>query len=124
MIHLARLSRTLFWLAMLLAYTLAIVPGNPGIVSNDKGNHALAFSALGLLARIGWPGTAGWKQAVALTAFGGFIELSQAMPFIGRDASWADLAADAIFTVAGIALGRVGLALIAARPHASGDDRP
>jgi VanZ family protein len=37
-----------------------------------------------------------------MTAFGGFIELSQAVPFIHRDAEWDDWFADIFATVIGL----------------------
>lgn len=119
------LARLLFVWAMLLAFTLAMLPGDPGVSSNDKGNHALAFSTLGFLARLGWPRGPLWKQALALIGFGALIEVCQAIPFVHRDASWGDLAADAIFTVAGLAAGILADAVItAAVRRASGGDRP
>ncbi|MEO8306852.1 MAG: VanZ family protein [Pseudomonadota bacterium] len=46
---------------------------------------------------------------VALTAFGGLIELAQEAMQMGRHAEWADLLADFIGTVVGVALAATAL---------------
>ena len=47
---------------------------------------------------------------VALAAFGGLIELAQAAMHLGRHAEWADLLADVVGSIAGIALAATPLA--------------
>ncbi len=73
---------------------LALWPTPPEALSTgwDKTNHLLAFVTLGLLARWGWVSPWRWP---ALLAFGALIELLQAQ-LPPRQASWADLAADAL----------------------------
>lgn len=106
------LARLLFAGASGFAYVCALLPGDPSIVASDKGNHAIAFATLGLLARLGWPSARWWVLVVVLAAFGGAIELSQALPFIHRDASWADLGADIVATLGGVLLGAAMLAML------------
>lgn len=109
-IHL--LARIAFWCAAMFAYVCAILPGNPGIVSYDKGNHLIAFGTLAILGRVGWERSGAQRIAVVLIAFGGLIELSQALPEVHRDASWADLAADTVAVVLGLAVGALLLRVI------------
>lgn len=73
---------------------LALMPAPPDALSTgwDKANHLLAFAVLGMLARWGWHSHWRWP---ALLAFGAAIELLQAQA-PPREASWADLGADAL----------------------------
>lgn len=81
----------------------------------DKANHLLAFIALAVAGRFGFPGQGPrlLAPAAALLAFGALIEVVQTgVP--GRSAEWADLLAD----LAGIAAGTL-LATLALRNAAS-----
>ena len=97
----------------LLALTLMAVVGalafspNPAPMVDtgwDKLNHLLAFVALGMSARLGFPGGIRWAALLAagLLAYGGAIELLQPM-VSGHVGEWADLLADALGIAAGIA---------------------
>lgn len=101
--------RILFWLAALFAYVCAVIPERPEIVGYDKGNHILAFFTLGCLARLGWSRRNAFWIALALLGFGGFIEVSQSLPMIGRDPEWGDVLADGIGIAGGMALGQLAL---------------
>ena len=97
-----RLWRAVFVLTVLaiLVLALAPMPPSPRSVPNaDKVQHAFAFFVLWVMgARTGW-----WRTlalAGMLLALGALIELAQGLTGY-RDASWPDLAADAV----GIALG-------------------
>lgn len=76
----------------------------------DKANHLLAFATLGALASLGWRSAWSW---VCLLAFGGAIELLQALT-PAREASWADLGADAL----GLALAALLLGVVRRRARA------
>jgi VanZ family protein len=93
-----------FWACLLGAYTLAILPGGgvPSPFHWDKLNHMLAFFTVTALCRLAYPRLRVLTIALAMAAFGGFIEMSQAVPFIHRDAEWADWFADCV--AAGIGL--------------------
>ncbi|WP_174275380.1 teicoplanin resistance protein VanZ [Sphingomonas bacterium] len=97
--------RLLFWAAAIFAYVCAIAPRHVGVVAYDKGNHVLAFFALGCLAKLGWPRRQALWIALALAGFGGFIEISQSMPIFHRDPEWDDLFADCVGIAGGMALG-------------------
>ena len=69
----------------------------------DKVKHVLAFGCLAGAAALGWPAglSTGLRIACALLLYGAFIEVVQS--FIpGRDASWLDLAADAVGIATGL----------------------
>ena len=108
---LRRLFVIAFWLAALFAYVEAIIPAQDQIELSawDKLNHMAAFFTVTFLARAAYPRIAVFRLFVMMAAFGAFIELSQALPVIRRDAEWDDWFADLIATVA---------ALVAAWPFA------
>lgn len=106
-----RLARIAFWGAGVAAYILALLPGDPHVFHYDKFNHMLAFAVLAILGRLGHSHSRALVIAIGLIAFGGLIELSQALPAIHRDASWADLGADAIATLGGLLVGTALLGL-------------
>ncbi len=95
--------RLLFGLCALTVLVLALLPPSvPEPTTGwDKANHMLAFGMLAILGTRAWPGRA-WHVVAGLMAYGALIEVLQSMTTY-RDASWADLLADAI----GIALGLV-----------------
>ncbi|WP_280151181.1 VanZ family protein [Piscinibacter sp. XHJ-5] len=109
------------WRAVLCALLvavlwLALTPDSQPVTGTgwDKANHLLAFVALAIAGRFGFPGRASRSLmlAGALLAFGGLIEVLQAsVP--GRSAEWADVLAD----LAGIATGTLiaAMALRSAR---------
>ncbi|MDB5458223.1 MAG: hypothetical protein JWP92_3808 [Caulobacter sp.] len=92
----------LFLFACLVSLWGALSPGDatPGLLPWDKAQHFLVFYVLAGMASLALPASRLWRLGLAVLAFGGLIELLQALPIIHRDAEWADLAADA----AGIAL--------------------
>jgi len=103
-----RLWRVLFVMMTMAVCYLAIVPAPPTLDTGwDKSNHLLAFGALAFAASLsGTPG-ARWQAtaALGLLAFGGLIEaLQAALPL--RQASLADLLADALGIVVGLTLAR------------------
>jgi hypothetical protein len=91
-----RLLAPLLWLTAIGVYILAVLPGGrgPQVFAWDKLNHAAAFLVLTLLATLAHPRASALRIAFALAAFGGFIELSQAIPAVHRDASFNDWFAD------------------------------
>jgi len=102
--RLAFLVRVALWSAVAVAYVAAIVPGRdaPSLGWTDKVDHMAAFFTISLLAGLAYPRLPALRLLAIVSAFGAFIELSQAMPFIGRDAEWADWAADTVATGVGL----------------------
>jgi VanZ family protein len=98
------------WRALLLLLTAITSwfafmpsPAGPGLPQADKVNHLLAFGALAGTAAFAWAPS--WRTtmrtAAGLLLYGGFIEVVQStLPT--RQASWADLLADAAGIAAGL----------------------
>lgn len=106
------LARIAFWGAGILSYVAAILPRAPSLGHGDKLDHIAAFGTLAVLGRLGWSRRRASGIGLALVGFGALIELSQAMPMIGRDASWYDLLADTIAVLLGLAIGQILLLAI------------
>jgi len=93
-----RALRLLFWAAALFALVMALIPhplvlpGNP----NDKLQHIGAFTTLGLLGSLAYPDMRPVRLIVALSLFGAFIEVAQAIPALHRDCDPLDWVADTI----------------------------
>jgi len=98
---LRRLFVTAFWGALLFAYVDAIIPGKDAISLSawDKLNHMIAFFTITFLARAAYPKIPVFRLFLMMAGFGAFIELSQAIPFIHRDAEWDDWFADMMATL-------------------------
>jgi VanZ family protein len=81
------------------AFTLwrALLPGDDsvGLIPWDKAKHFIVFYVLTSLAVVALPASRFWRIGAVLLAFGGLIEILQALPVIGRDASAGDILADA-----------------------------
>lgn len=73
----------------------------------DKGLHFTAFYALAVMGAVAYPQLKLRWIGAGLLAFGFGIEVLQKLPFVDRDASWADFLADG----AGIAFGLAPIAL-------------
>lgn len=103
---LRRLFVIAFWGALLFAYVEAILPARESMHLTwwDKLDHMTAFFVITFLARAAYPHVPVVRLFVMLAGFGGFIELSQALPFIHRDAEWNDWFADITAIVVGLIL--------------------
>ena len=99
-----RIPRMIFFVTLIGTLIAAFMPAAdaPTLGASDKLNHIAAFVTLSLLAAWAWPRVRLWWIAVAMSATGGLIEAVQAIPFIARDAEWADWYADTF--AAGVAL--------------------
>ncbi len=105
-----RAWRGLFAVALVAVFVLSLLPVPEGLMVfhwQDKLEHALAFAGLGVLASAAQFGSRP-LQAFALLAYGGLIELVQAMTphRMGDPADWL---ADAV---------GIGVAMIALRAWA------
>lgn len=91
-----RIVRGVFFAAAAFALVMALLPKPPSLPLSpgDKVLHMLAFATLGALAAIGWHKAPVLWLFGGLAAFGGFIEIAQAIPMLHRDAQWSDWFAD------------------------------
>lgn len=110
MFRIQRLFTIAFWAAALFAYLAAVLPQQeaPSFSSSDKVEHVVAFFTLAVLSRFAHPRWSFLLLAALLGGFGAFIEFSQMIPALHRDASiydwYADMAAVAVgLLVAGFA---------------------
>lgn len=90
--------RVLFWAALLAALARALWPDpftEPYVGHWDKVTHGAGCFVLTLLAGLAYPHRTLRLLGLGILAFGVLVEALQAIPVIGRDASWLDLAADA-----------------------------
>jgi VanZ family protein len=93
---LERLSRWLFWPALLCAFVMAILPHPPQLPGEptDKVQHIAAFATLTLLAGLGYPRLRPLVLLASLVAFGALIEFVQAIPALHRSSDVMDWLAD------------------------------
>jgi VanZ family protein len=100
--HLRLAVRLAFFgcLAGVLFVALNPHPFQAVAITNDKGQHFIAFLVLSGLGKLAWPSVV-WGVAIALVAVGGTIEVLQGTPLIGRDMSFLDWVADSVGVVVG-----------------------
>ncbi len=98
------LRRLLFWCALLGVSFLALLPP-PHVIHltpSDKIDHLFAFLVLAALALFAYPRRPAVMLGIGLIAFGGFLELAQAISFVHRDASLNDWLVDIVGACVGI----------------------
>jgi len=90
-----RLVFIVFLAAAAFALAKALLPGDDttGLIPWDKAKHFIVFYVLSILASLALPQSRLHRIGLVILAFGGAIEILQG--FVGRDASWFDLFADA-----------------------------
>jgi len=90
-----RLVFIVFLTASAYALARALLPDDDsaGLIPWDKAKHFIVFYVLSVLASLALPQSRLHRIGLVILAFGGAIELLQAL--VGRDASWLDLFADA-----------------------------
>ena len=90
---------------MVFTFVAAVMPPRdaPSLFPWDKAEHFAAFYTLTLLAIAAFPRRNLFIIAVLLSAFGGGIELVQALPMVGRDCDVWDWVADTIAVIAALA---------------------
>jgi len=103
--------RLILAVTMAGTFIAAVLPAAeaPMISPSDKINHMIAFVVLTILAAWAYPRAHLFLLIAAMAAVGGAVELVQAIPFIGRDAEWADWRADVLaagVTLIVVAVGR------------------
>lgn len=103
-----RLAATAFWLALVFAVVMALLPKPPQLPGDDLGDkfhHILAFATLSALAAVAFPKADRWRVVERLSFLGAMIEVAQSIPALHRDCDIRDWLADtlAILVVTGIA---------------------
>lgn len=90
------LARLVFWLALIFAVTMALLPKPPELMGDvgDKNQHMLAFSCLTVLASIGYFAAPPLRIAERLSFVGALIEVLQSIPALHRDCQILDWVAD------------------------------
>lgn len=96
----------LFWVAMLFALVMALIPLPPQLpgTPSDKVQHIVAFAVLAGLARWAYPGASAARLLISLSAFGAAIEVAQAIPALNRDSDPVDWIADTLASAAVLGL--------------------
>jgi hypothetical protein len=102
---LLRGAQFVFFATLLFTFVAAVMPPHqaPQLFPWDKAEHFAAFYTLTLLAMAAFPRRSLAAIAVLLSAFGGGIELVQALPIVNRDCDVWDWAADTIAILAALA---------------------
>lgn len=103
-----RLARIAFWLAFLIAVTLAVLPKPPELPIDrfgDRFAHMFAFSVLAALGSAAFPQTSIWRVAMRLSFLGAILEVVQSIPALHRASDIFDWIADtfAVLMVTAIA---------------------
>jgi VanZ family protein len=90
------LARVAFWIALIFAVTMALVPKPPPVLGEvgDKYQHMLAFACLTVLASAGYPSAPALRIAERLSFVGALIEVAQSIPILQRDCQIMDWVAD------------------------------
>lgn len=90
------LLRTAFWIALIFAVTMALLPKPPAVMGEmgDKYQHMLAFAFLTVLASAGYPRARPLRVAERLSFVGALIEVLQSIPALHRDCQIMDWVAD------------------------------
>jgi VanZ family protein len=90
------LLRTAFWIALIFAVTMALLPKPPAVMGDmgDKYQHMLAFACLTILASAGYPSARPLRIAERLSFVGALIEVLQSIPQLHRDCQIMDWVAD------------------------------
>lgn len=93
---LTTLARPAFWIALLFAVTMALLPHPPAVAGDlgDKYQHMLAFGTLTILAVAGHPRADLLRIGERLSFLGAMIEVLQSIPALHRDCDIWDWVAD------------------------------
>jgi len=116
--RLIRAAKVLFWLALIFAFVMAVLPKPPKTPLDqlgDKFMHVLAFVTLAGLGMLGWGRAAQWRIVERLCFLGAVIEVVQSVPWLNRTCDLRDWLADCLAIVLTVLV--AGLVL----PHKPGD---
>lgn len=116
MLHGAARVLAILFVLIIVHESLQPVSAAPNVTHFDKIMHLVAYGALGVVFKLGWPRVNSYVLAAGLIALGGAVELAQGFMAAGRTASLADGVANAI----GVLLG-IGFAMIVLRVMRRGE---
>lgn len=91
--------RVLFWLALIFAVVMAVLPKPPKLPTDylgDKFAHIMAFATLAGLGTLGFGRALRWRVAERLCFLGAAIEVVQSIAWLNRDSDIVDWIADMI----------------------------
>jgi VanZ family protein len=100
--RLIRAAKVLFWLALIFAFVMAVLPKPPKTPLDqlgDKFMHMLAFATLAGLATAGYGREARWMIVERLFFLGAAIEVVQSVPALNRTCDLRDWLADCLAVV-------------------------
>ena len=103
--RLIRLATALFWLALIFACVMAVLPKPPETPIDkfgDKFAHMLAFATLAGLAMVAFGREARWKIVERLCFLGAVIEVVQSIPSLHRTCDVRDWLADTLAVVVAV----------------------
>ena len=106
-----------FGMAATFAFVMATLPHPPEIPwhPEDKIQHITAFVVLTVLAIPAFPRVRPLHIALSLSAFGGLIEIVQAIPALHRDSDWLDWLADSVAILGALGVTSLLRRLLSAR---------
>lgn len=102
----SRIALLLFWLALVLAVTMALLPHPPHTPIDRFGDtieHMLAFATLAALATQAFPRAPLFRIGERLSFLGALIEVLQSIPALHRDCDIRDWIADTLAIAAVLA---------------------
>lgn len=91
------LSVPAFWVCLLGAVTLALLPHPPQFREmGDKAQHMLAFGTMALLGNFAFPRMTKVRLGERLSFLGALVEVAQSIPALHRDCDIHDWIADTL----------------------------
>ena len=103
--RLIRLAKVAFWLALIFAFTMAVLPKPPKTPLDqlgDKVMHMIAFATLAGLAMAAFGREARWLIVERLAFLGAVIEVIQSIPALNRTCDIRDWLADVLAVVVAV----------------------
>jgi VanZ family protein len=105
--RLIRAAKYVFWLALVFAVTMAVLPKPPETPIDkfgDKFAHILGFATLGALATVAFGRAARWRIVERLCFLGAVIEVVQSIPALHRTCDVRDWIADTLAVLVAVTI--------------------